>query len=82
MDCNHSNSGKKFMEQGRIAKEVLHSTRHCDVVAKLVKGLMIESYIEDGNQKSGEHVYGCSITDPCLGWPKSERLIYELAELR
>ena len=82
VDCNHSNSGKKFMEQGRIAKEVLHSTRHCDVVAKLVKGLMIESYIEDGNQKSGEHVYGCSITDPCLGWPKSERLIYELAELR
>ncbi len=82
VDCNHSNSGKKHLEQGRIAKEVLHSARECDVVGKLVKGLMIESYIEDGSQKSGEHLYGCSITDPCLGWEKTERLIYELAELR
>ena len=82
VDCNHSNSGKKYLEQGRIAKEVLHSTRECDVVGKLVKGLMIESYIEDGSQKSGDHIYGCSITDPCLGWAKTERLIYELAELR
>ena len=82
VDCNHSNSGKKHLEQGRIAKEVLHSARECDVVGKLVKGLMIESYIEDGAQKSGDHVYGCSITDPCLGWPKTERLIYELADLR
>ena len=82
VDCNHSNSGKKHLEQGRIAKEVLHSARECDVVGKLVKGLMIESYIEDGNQKSGEHVYGCSITDPCLGWEKTERLVLELADLR
>ena len=82
VDCNHSNSGKKHLEQGRIAKEVPHSARECDVVGKLVKGLMIESYIEDGSQKSGDHIYGCSITDPCLGWPKTERLIYELADLR
>ena len=82
VDCNHSNSGKKYLEQGRIAKEVLHSARECDVVGKLVKGLMIESYIEDGAQKSGEHIYGCSITDPCLGWDKTERLIYEIADLR
>lgn len=82
VDCNHSNSGKKHLEQGRIAKEVLHSARECDVVGKLVKGLMIESYIEDGAQKSGDHVYGCSITDPCLGWEKTERLIYDIADLR
>ncbi len=82
VDCNHSNSGKKHLEQGRIAKEVLHSARECDMVGKLVKGLMIESYIEDGSQKSGDHIYGCSITDPCLGWEKTERLIYELADLR
>jgi len=82
VDCNHSNSGKKFLEQGRIAKEVLHSAQQCDTVGKLVKGLMIESYIEDGCQKSGEDKYGCSITDPCLGWEKTERLIYELADLR
>ena len=82
VDCNHSNSGKKHLEQGRIAKEVLHSARECEVVGKLVKGLMIESYIEDGAQKSGDHIYGCSITDPCLGWPKTERLIYDIADLR
>ena len=82
VDCNHSNSGKKYMEQGRIAKEVLHSARECDVVGKLVKGLMIESYIEDGSQKSGEHIYGCSITDPCLGWSRTEQLVLELADLR
>lgn len=82
VDCNHSNSGKKYLEQGRIAKEVLHSTRHSAEVARLVKGLMIESYIEDGSQKTGEHIYGCSITDPCLGWEKTERLILDIAELR
>ena len=82
VDTNHCNSGKKYEEQIRIAKEVLHSARECDVVGKLVKGLMIESYIEDGAQKSGDHVYGCSITDPCLGWPKTERLIYDIADLR
>ena len=81
VDCNHSNSGKRFLEQIRIAKEVLHSMRHSDSVNRLVKGLMIESYIEDGAQGAGESTYGKSITDPCLGWEKSERLIYDLAEL-
>ena len=81
VDCNHSNSGKHFLEQIRIAKEVLHSMRHSDSVNRLVKGLMIESYIEDGAQGAGESTYGKSITDPCLGWEKSERLIYDLAEL-
>lgn len=81
VDCNHSNSGKNFLEQGRIAKEVLHSMRHCDAVRSLVKGLMIESYLEDGCQKEGEKVYGKSITDPCLGWEKTERLVLELADL-
>ena len=82
VDTNHSNSGKKYLEQIRIAKEVLHSTRHNPDIFRLVKGLMIESYIEDGSQKAGDGVYGCSITDPCLGWEKTERLIYELADLR
>jgi 3-deoxy-7-phosphoheptulonate synthase len=82
VDTNHANSGKKYNEQIRIAKEILHSTRHSDDVKKLVKGLMIESYIEDGAQKIGENVYGKSITDPCLGWDKTERLILDIAELR
>ena len=82
VDCNHANSDKKYLEQIRIAKEVLHSTRHSDEVRKLVKGLMIESYIEDGAQSLGGCVYGKSITDPCLGWEKTERLIYEIADLR
>lgn len=82
VDTNHSNSGKKYLEQIRIAKEILHSTRHSSDINKLVKGLMIESYIEDGNQKVGGDVYGQSITDPCLGWEKTERLIYDIAELR
>ena len=81
IDTNHSNSGKKYLEQIRIAKEVLHSCRYDATVKKLVKGFMIESYIEDGAQKVGEGIYGKSITDPCLGWEKTERLIYELAEL-
>lgn len=81
VDCNHANSGKKFMEQIRIAKDVMHSRKVSPDIAKLVKGLMIESYIEDGSQKIGEGVYGKSITDPCLGWEKSERLILELADL-
>jgi len=81
VDTNHSNSGKRWQEQPRIAREVLHSCRQSDDVKKLVKGLMIESYIEDGAQKPGECVYGKSITDPCLGWEKSEQLIYELAEM-
>ena len=82
IDCNHSNSGKKFEEQIRIAKEVLHSTRHDEEVFKYVKGLMIESYLVDGNQDVNGGVYGQSITDPCLGWEKTEKLVLELAELR
>ena len=81
VDANHANSGKKFAEQPRICKEVLHSCRHNDEIKKLVKGFMIESYIEDGCQKIGEGVYGKSITDPCLGWEKTERLIYDIADL-
>lgn len=80
IDTNHSNSGKNYLEQIRIAKEVLHSTRHNAEIKKMLKGLMIESYIEDGAQKIGDGVYGKSITDPCLGWEKTERLILELAE--
>ncbi len=81
IDTNHANSGKKYLEQIRIAKEVLHICRHDSDVKKLVKGFMIESYIEDGAQKIGECIYGKSITDPCLGWEKTERLIYDIAEL-
>ena len=82
IDTNHSNSGKKYLEQIRIAKEVLHSTRYSKEVHSIVKGLMIESYIEDGCQKiSSEEVYGKSITDPCLGWEKTERLIYDIADV-
>lgn len=82
IDCNHSNSGKKYEEQIRIAKEVLHSAKHSKAIYGLIKGLMIESYIEDGNQKPDGGVYGKSITDPCLGWPKTERLIKDLADVR
>lgn len=81
VDTNHSNSGKKYLEQPRIAKEVLHSCRHSTDIKKLVKGFMIESYIEDGAQKIGENVWGKSITDPCLGWQKTEKLILDMAEL-
>ena len=81
VDTNHSNSGKMYAEQPRICKEVLHSCRHnCDI-RKLVKGFMVESYIEDGCQKIGENIYGKSITDPCLGWEKTERLILDIASL-
>ena len=81
VDCNHANSGKQYLEQIRIAKEVLHSKRHSGDIDALVKGLMIESYIEDGNQKITNGVYGKSITDACLGWEKTERLVLELADL-
>ena len=82
VDTNHSNSGKKPLEQPRIAKEILHSCRYSPEVRSIVKGLMIESYIEDGAQKISEcEVYGKSITDPCLGWEKTERLIYDLADV-
>lgn len=80
IDTNHANSGKQYLEQIRIAKEVLHSCRHNADVRSIVKGLMIESYIEDGCQKIGENVYGKSITDPCLGWDKTEKLIYDIAD--
>lgn len=80
IDTNHNNSGKRFMEQIRISNEVLHSCRHSEHIRKLVKGLMIESYIEDGNQPVDGGVYGKSITDPCLGWEKSERLVLEIAD--
>lgn len=80
VDTNHSNSGKKYMEQIRISKEVLHSRRHSNDIKKMVKGLMIESYIEPGNQKIGDGCYGKSITDPCLGLEDSERLIYDIAD--
>ncbi len=80
VDTNHANSGKKYLEQIRIAKEVLHSCRHDADIKKLVKGFMIASYIEDGAQKIGECVYGKSITDPCLGWEKTERLILDIAD--
>lgn len=81
VDTNHSNSGKKYLEQIRISKEILHSCHHDNDIKKLVKGLMIESYIEDGSQKIGECIYGKSITDPCLGWEKTERLIFDIADL-
>ena len=81
IDTNHANSGKKYLEQIRIAKDVIHSCTHSEDIRKLVKGLMIESYIEDGCQKINDHdVYGKSITDPCLGWEKTEQLIYDIAD--
>ena len=81
IDTNHANSVKHYLEQIRIAKEVMHSCHLSKDIRGLVKGLMIESYIEDGNQPVGGGCYGKSITDPCLGWEKSERLIYEIADL-
>ena len=81
VDANHSNSGKQYLEQIRIVKEVLHSCHHSADVKKLVKGVMIESYIEPGNQKVGDGVYGKSITDACLGWAESEKLLYDIADL-
>ena len=80
VDCNHSNSGKKDLAQIRIAEDVLHSRRLQPSLRQLVKGLMIESYLEDGCQKVEEGVYGKSITDPCLGWEKTERLILDIAD--
>ena len=82
VDTNHSNSGKRYEEQVRIAKEVLHSMKESPKIAKIVKGLMIESYLEDGCQSVDGGIYGKSITDPCLGWDKTEKLILEIAEIR
>ncbi|MCR4672126.1 MAG: 3-deoxy-7-phosphoheptulonate synthase [Lachnospiraceae bacterium] len=80
IDTNHSNSGKQYLEQIRIAQEVLHSMKLSEHIRKMVKGLMIESYLEDGAQKIGEHVFGKSITDPCLGWDKTEKLVLRIAD--
>ena len=80
VDTNHANSGKKWAEQVRIAKEIMQSCRHSEHIKGLVKGLMIESYIEDGACKAEEHIFGKSITDPCLGWEKTERLILDIAD--
>ncbi len=80
IDANHSNSNKEFEQQIRIVKEVMHSRKLSGDIHKLVKGVMIESYLEEGCQKVGGGVYGKSITDPCLGWEASERLIYDIAE--
>ena len=82
IDTNHANSAKHWNQQPRIAKEVLHSTRHSEDIRRMVKGLMIESYLLDGNQKPEGGVYGLSITDACIGWEKTEQLVLELADLR
>ena len=81
IDTNHANSGKQCLEQVRIAKDVIYSRNHNSDIKNMVKGLMIESYIEDGAQKIGEHIYGKSITDPCLGWDKTEKLVLKLADI-
>lgn len=81
VDANHANSGKKFAEQPRICKEVLHSCRHNSDIKKMVKGFMIESYLVDGCQKIGEGVFGQSITDPCIGWEKTVQLVMDIADL-
>ena len=80
VDTNHNNSGKKYLEQIRIAKDIVYSRNQNGDIKRLVKGLMIESYLEDGAQSVGEHVFGKSITDPCLGWEKTERLILDIAD--
>lgn len=81
VDANHSNSAKNPFEQSRICKEVLHSCRHNNDIKSMVKGFMIESYLEDGSQPVDGDVFGKSITDPCLGWEKTEHLIYDIADL-
>ncbi len=80
IDANHNNSNKQFRQQIRIVKEVMHSRKLSPDICQLVKGVMVESYLEEGSQKIGEGIYGKSITDPCLGWEDSERLIYEIAD--
>ncbi len=80
IDANHNNSNKQFKQQTRIVKEVMHSRKLSPDIHQLVKGVMIESYIEEGCQKIGNGIYGKSITDPCLGWEDSERLIYDIAD--
>ena len=80
VDANHANSGKKYLEQPRICKEVLRACHHNGDISRMVKGFMIESYLEDGSRKVTEEGFGKSITDPCLGWEKTERLVLELAD--
>ena len=80
VDTNHNNSGKKWLEQIRIAKDIVYSRNQNADIKGLVKGLMIESYLEDGACKLEEHIFGKSITDPCLGWEKTERLILDIAD--
>ena len=80
VDTNHNNSGKKYLEQIRIAKDIVYSRSQNPDIKRLVKGLMIESYLEDGAQAIDAHVFGKSITDPCLGWEKTERLILDIAD--
>lgn len=80
IDANHANSNKVYSEQTRIVKEVLHSRKLSNEITTLVKGVMIESYIEEGSQKISEHIYGKSITDACLGWNDTEKLIYSIAD--
>ena len=81
IDANHNNSNKEYAQQVRIVREVLHSRKLSPDIHRLVKGVMVESYLEEGCQKIGDGVYGKSITDPCLGWADSEKLIYDIAEL-
>ena len=80
VDTNHNNSGKKYLEQVRIAKDIVYSRNQNGDIKRLVKGLMIESYLEDGAQGVDERVFGKSITDPCLGWEKTEQLIFDIAD--
>jgi len=80
IDTNHANSGKRYKEQGRIAREVIHSMKNSGQLANIVKGLMIESYLVEGAQNSKEKVFGKSITDPCLGWDDSRRLVLDIAD--
>ena len=80
VDTNHANSAKRHDAQPRICREVLESCRHSSDIRSMVKGFMIESYLEDGRQEIGEHIYGKSITDPCIGWAATERLVCDIAE--
>ena len=80
VDTNHNNSGKQYLEQIRIAKDIVYSRNQNPIIKRLVKGLMIESYLEDGSQSVCENIFGKSITDPCLGWEKTRQLIYDLAD--
>ena len=80
IDANHANSAKLYYEQPRIVEEVLHSRNVCPAIAEMVKGVMVESYLLPGNQKVNEHAFGKSITDACLGWEETERLLYRIAD--